>query len=517
MAGKRILMGSLKQVLLLRNLGTGKKTIARQTGVSKAAINEYLDVITRKGYVLQDLVQMEEPVLEGLFFNAKEIEEVAKYNLLKELFPSFAEELSEVGINRMFLWQEYKQTHPGGYGYSQFCYHYQQWSTANKTTLHIEQKPGDKVYIDFAGKKMAIVFPLTGEMREVETFVATLGFSGLTYVEFCESQAKEDFIHCAENALHYFGGVPLACVPDNLKSGVTKACRYAPHLAKDFEDMANHYNLAIVPARSRKPRDKAWVERMVNIIYTRIYAPLRHEAFHNIRSMNQARLPLLEKHNDMKMQDRDDSRRSLFDREESHLLSPLPKGRFELKSYLKLTAGTNYHVYLKREKHYYSVPHRYCGKRLDVLLTAKQVCIYYKGEQIAMHLKGISSSRYTTNPDHMPENHKYVLGLSPEKLIERGEQISPDVKLYIQAILNKPMYCEQAFKSCEGILAYVRKAGKERLIAACQRGIMFNTYTYSFIRNTITNGMDRADTPEDGDVQFTLPLHDNIRGSQEYK
>jgi hypothetical protein len=147
MAGKRIPMGSLKQILLLRNLGTGKKTIARQTGVSKVAINEYLAVITRKRYVLQDLIQLEEPVLEALFFNAKEIEEVARYNLLKELFPSFAEELNEVGVNRMFLWQEYKQTHPDGYGYSQFCYHYQQWATANKTTLHIEQKPGDKVYI----------------------------------------------------------------------------------------------------------------------------------------------------------------------------------------------------------------------------------------------------------------------------------------------------------------------------------------------------------------------------------
>lgn len=337
MAGTRITMSSLKQILLLRSLGTGKKTIAKQTGVSKITINEYFDQIVRKGYVLQDLIKMEEMALEVLFTDAKENEEIARYNILKELFPYFSEELQCTGVNRMVLWQEYKEKHPLGYGYSQFCYHYQQWTTSSRTSLHIEQKPGDKVYIDFAGKKLSIVDPNTGELKEVEMLVATLGFSGLTYFEFCNSQKKEDFLYCLENALHYFGGVPLACVPDNLKSGVTRASRYEPWIAKDLEDLANHYGLAIVPTRSRKPQDKAWVERMVNIIYSRAYAVLRNDVFHDIGSLNQARLPLLEKYNTMKMQDRDDSRRSLFEREEQHLLRPLPKGWFEIKTYLNLT------------------------------------------------------------------------------------------------------------------------------------------------------------------------------------
>jgi len=516
MAGKRITMSSLKQILLLRNLGTGKKTIAKQTGVSKITINEYFRQIERKGYVLQDIIQLEEPELEALFTNAKENDEIARYNVLKELFPYFSEELRRTGVNRMVLWQEYKAKHPWGYSYSQFCYHYQQWTTSNKTSLHIEQKPGDKVYVDFAGKKLSIVDRNTGEVKEVEMLVATLGYSGLTYIEFCPSQKKEDFLHCLENALQYFGGVPLACVPDNLKSGVTKASRYEPKIARDLEDLANHYGLAIVPTRSRKPQDKAWVERMVNIIYSRVYAVLRNEVFHTIGSLNQARLPLLEKHNTMKMQDRDDSRRSLFEREEQHFLRPLQKDRFEIKTYLNLTIGSNYHVYIKRYHHYYSAPYRYCHQRCKVICTATHVSIYLKGEQIAFHVRDYSSNRYTTNPDHMPEKDKHVIGLTPEKLLERGKQIGEEVRQYIQVILNRPRYIEQSFKSCEGILSYGRRAGNDRLIAACRRGIRFNEYTYGFIKNTISSHLDKVEEDQCPN-QFVLPLHENIRGAQNYQ
>ena len=267
MAGTRITMSSLKQILLLRNLGTGKNKIARITEVSKVTINDYLDQITRKGYVLQDLIQMDEPALEALFSNKRENDEILRYNDLKNLFPYFTEELGRVGVNRMVLWQEYKEKNPEGYSYSQFCYHFQKWNAGRKSSLHIEQKPGDKLYVDFAGKKFPIVDRVTGEVNEVEMLVATLGFSGLTYIEFCQSQKKEDFLYAVENALIYFGGVPQALVPDNLKSGVTKACRYEPRIARDLEDLANHYGIAIVPTRSREPQDKAWVERMVKFSF----------------------------------------------------------------------------------------------------------------------------------------------------------------------------------------------------------------------------------------------------------
>lgn len=517
MAGTRITMSTLKQILLLRNLGKGKKAIASQTGVSKTTINEYFDQIDSNGYVLADLVRLEEPVLEVLFTSTKEKDDKEQFNVLKEQFPYFSEELRRVGVNRMILWEEYKAKTPEGYGYSQFCYHYQQWSSSRKTSMHIEEKPADKMYVDFAGKKFPLVDRITGEIFEAEMFVCILGFSGLTYIEFCESQKKEDFLDCIENALHYFEGVPLACVPDNLKSAVTKACRYEPKIARDFEDLANHYGMAVVPTRSRKPRDKAGVERMVNIAYTRICARLRNEVFHDLGSLNQARLPLLEKHNSAQMQDRDDSRRSLFEREERHLLQPLPKDRFEIKCQAKLTLLTNYHVHLKREKQYYSAPYRFCGKRCIVIYTAKHLSIYLDGERIAFHLRSYPPQRYTTNPDHMPEKDKYVKGLSPETLIEKAEQVGPEVKHYIQMILNKPIYVQQAFRSCEGVLALGRKVGKERLIAACHRGIMINVYTWTFISNTIKNHIDMVEEESQQSSQLSLPFHENIRGSQNYK
>ena len=515
MAGTMITMSSLKQILLLRSLGTGKNKIAFSTGISKTTINGYLDQITRKGYILQDLIQMEEPALEALFTDARGHDEIQRFNELKEQFPYFMEELRRVGVNRMVLWQEYKEKYHSGYSYSQFCYHFQKWHASNKSSLHIEQKPGDKLYVDFAGKKFPIVDPNTGEVTEVEMLVATLGFSGLTYIEFCQSQKKEEFLYCIENALIYFGGVPLACVPDNLKSGVTKACRYEPKIAKDMEDLANHYGIAIVPTRSRKPQDKAWVERMVNIIYSRVYAVIRNKVFHTIHSLNQERLPLLEIHNALQMQDRDYSRRELFEREERQLLRPLPKDRYEIKYYLKLTLGSNTHVHIAREHHFYSAPHRFIGQRCKVIWSVRCVSIYLNGEQIAFHLRGTSSTRYTTNPDHLDKGKQYVLGLSPEKLLEKGRQVSPEVEQYLQAILNKPMYVEQAYKSCEGVLSFSRKVGKERLSAACRRGIRFHTYTFVFIKNTLGHHFDKIE--DQPSAQYTLPLHENIRGAENYK
>jgi hypothetical protein len=316
-----------------------------------------------------------------------------------------------------------------------------------------------------------------------------------------------------ENALIYFGGVPQALVPDNLKSGVTRSCRYEPRIARDMEDLANHYGIAIVPTRSREPQDKAWVERMVNIIYSRVYAALRNETLYDIHSANLAQKPLLEKHNGLKMQDRDYSRRELFDTQERHLLRPLPKTRYEIKHYLSLKLGGNNHVYIKRERQYYSAPYRFIGQSCTVIYTVRWVSIYLAGEQIAFHLR--SGKLYTTNPDHLPQEKRYMLDLNPETLLARGRKISPVVETYLQEILNKPVYIEQAYKSCEGVLSFARKVDHQRLIAACERGIQIRVFTYGFINNLLTHQIDKLQDQQP--LQYTLPLHDNIRGAEHYK
>ena len=248
-------MEVIKQIGILSKLGYGKKAIARQLNLSKNTVKSYLSK--------NDL--------------ATEQQKNSRRETLIDFFPYVKKELGRKGVTRQILWGEYRLKHPDGYSYGQFCEYLNGWLHNKDASLHIEQLPGDKLYLDFTGYKPSIVDPNTGEIREVEAFVSVLGFSGKTYVRACESQKKEDFLPSIVHSLNYYGGVPNVLVPDNLKSGVDKANHYEADINRDLLDLGNHYGMAILPTRSYKPRDKAWVERMVQIIYTRIFAPLRND------------------------------------------------------------------------------------------------------------------------------------------------------------------------------------------------------------------------------------------------
>ena len=301
MANKALTMEVISQIQLLNKLGYGKKAIARQLGISKNTVKGYLT----KG---EEIIPLQQSDRKETLFN---------------FFPYCEGELKLTGVTRQIIWGEYKAKYPNGYSYSHFCEYYNQWLCNKDVSLHIEQFPGDKLYVDFAGSKLSIADPYTGEIREVEVFIAVLGFSGKTYVRACESQSKEDFLDCLIRALNYFGGVPRVLVPDNLKSAVDKANQYEAEINRDLLDLGNHYGMAILPARSRKPRDKAWVERMVQIIYTRIFAPLRNEMFTNLDKLNEVILELLEDHNSLPLQGRKESRNDLFESEEKSFFSHL--------------------------------------------------------------------------------------------------------------------------------------------------------------------------------------------------
>ena len=266
MANRPIGMEVIEQIRIMNSQGLGKKAIARHLGISRNTVKEYL---------------LKQPTSE-----ASTNEPSRRLDELYNFFPYCKEELNRTGVTRQILWGEYKSKYPGGYGYSQFCEHFNRWNDRHKASLHIEQLAGDKMYVDFAGEKLSIADPTTGEIKEVEVFVSVLGYSGLTYVEACVSQKKEDFLPCITNALEYYAGVPKVLVPDNLKSAVDRANKYEPQINKDLLDLGNHYGLAIMPARSRKPKDKAWVERMVAIVYTRIFAPLRNQIFTTLQELN---------------------------------------------------------------------------------------------------------------------------------------------------------------------------------------------------------------------------------------
>jgi len=487
-------MEELKQIKLLNDLGIGKKTIARQLGISKNTVKEYL--------------------LKGQSDTTKETLASSRLSDCHSFLPYCKEELGRTGVTRQILWAEYKAKYPEGYGYSQFCEHFAQWMEKHHATLHIEQQPGDKMYIDFAGDKLSVVDPSTGEIQEMEVFVSVLGYSGLTYVKACPSQKKEDFLPCITDALEYYGGVPKVLVPDNLKSAVDKAALYEPEINRDMLDLGNHYNMAIMPARSRKPRDKAWVERMVAIIYNRIFAPLRNRIFTNLPELNEAILDLLDVHNNLAFQKRSESRRSLFENDEKQHLQPLAQQCYELKEYQKARVMKNSHVQLHKDRHYYSVPYKYIGQMAKIIYTHSHVSVYCNNERIAYHIRDYKAHKYTTVKEHLPSTHQFVSDWNPDKFTAWAARIDPIVEKYITKVLENKSYPEQTYRSCVGILSFDKKVGRDRLIAACARASEYGSYNYKVIEQIINNKLDRQ--PKD-DGQGILPMHDNIRGPQYYK
>lgn len=494
MANRPIGMEVLEQIKLMNSLGIGKKAIARQLGISRNTVKDYLSK--------QELSQ------------PKTEKDNNKLSELQSFFPYCKEELGRKGVTRQILWGEYRGKYPGGYGYSQFCEYYNRWDECHKATLHIEQHPGDKMYIDFTGSKLSVVDVLTGEIKEVEVFVSVLGYSGLTYVKACASQKKEDFLPCIVSALEYYGGVPKVLVPDNLKSAVDKASKYEPQINKDLLDLGNHYGLAIMPARSRKPTDKAWVERMVAIVYNRIFAPLRNQIFTNLQELNIAIAEQLEIHNSLPLQKRKENRWELFEQGEKVFLQAMPQQRYELKEYQQSKVMKNCHVQLHKDRHYYSVPYKHIGKMAKIIYTYSHVSIYCDRERVAYHIRNYKEHKYTTVKEHLPTTHQFVSDWNPDKFTGWAARIDPIVEAYIKKVLENKSYPEQTYRSCVGILSFEKKASRERLIAACQRASTYGVFNYKVIEQIINNKLDRQPTET---TQGTLPLHDNIRGAGYYK
>jgi transposase len=516
MAGKTIIMSKLKQIIRLRNEGIALQTIARAVSISRNTVKKYLRLIEVKGLDTVSMLQMEDNALEALL-DDPDPEEQERLAYLEELFPYFERELTRTGVTRWVLWGEYKQQYPAGFSYSRFCAHFSQWKRSRSATLFFEHEPGDKLFIDFTGKKLAVVDAATGQLTEVEIYVAILGFSQLTYVQAVTSQRKEDFIAATENALHFFGGVPKALVPDNLKSAVVKADKYEAELNAGFLDFANHYGTSVLPARSYKPRDKAHVERAVNIAYSRIFAPLRNQVFYSLKTLNAAIAELLAGHNNKSFQQRPVSRRTLFEQEEKQLLSPLPVERFELKKFKEVTVMKNGFIQLSEDKHYYSVPYRFIGCRVKVIYSVTQVSVFYNRERIAYHARSSKRYGHSIVHDHMSSSHQFVSEWNPDKFTGWAKAISPAVGDYITHILEAASYPEQAYRSCVGILSYEKKVGRPRLIQAVERATYFGAYNYTIIKKILQSGLDQLAFGEETLPGQTLPEHTNIRGAAAYK
>lgn len=508
-------MNKVRQILRLHTQGYKKLQIAEQTGVARNTLKKYLKEFTQSGLSFAEVNQLSDRDLEELFVKQEEKPVKEKLQTLFELFPTIDKELKRKGITRRILWKEYKETHPDGFGRSQFNSYYAAWKAQVNPSMRMEHKAGDKLYVDFAGEKLSIIDKQTGEIQEVEVFVAILGASQLTYVEAVMSQQKEDFIGACENALYYYGGVPAAIVPDNLKAAVTKSSKYEPVLNDTFADFAEHYSTTILPARAYRPRDKALVENAVKIIYSRIYTKLKNKEHYTLEELNTSIRAELEEHNHLTLTGRNYSRRQQFEEIERSTLQALPALRYELKKQIFVTVMKNGHVSLATDKHYYSVPYRFIGRKVKLMYSRHSVEVFYKYERIALHKRLKSPYNYTTDKDHLASSHRFVSDWTPERFLSWGASIHEDVRLYILKVLDRKQHPEQAYKSCVGILSMGKKAGNERLIKACQRALGYGIYNYKTIQTILEKGLE-DNTLEEAE-QLTMPLHDNIRGEEYYQ
>jgi len=513
MARKRINMKKIREIIRFKETSDmSERKIARALNISRPVVAQYIKDFNASGLTYEETEDMPDSRFLALFEKQRN-RRCPKYEGISKLFPYFVTELKKTGVTLMILWNEYQRKHPDGYSYSQFCYHFQVWRNASKVTMHIEHKAGDKMFVDYAGDKLVLV-DRKGKERSVEVFVAILGASQLTYAEASFSQKSEDWIRSNERAFIYCGGVTRAIVPDNLKSGVT-CNRYEPGINIMFDDFARHYQTVILPARIRRPQDKALVENAVNLVYQRIYAPLRNRAFYSLEELNEAMWDLLEQHNNTPFQRLKTSRRELFDNIEKQVLKFLPKERYVIKQCKELTVQFNYHVELREDRHYYSVPWQLKGKRVRVVYDDRNIAIYYDNVRIIQYKRNRSPNGYTTLHIHMPPHHRFYAQWSPERFIRWAQSIGDDVAEMIQVVLKSREHPEQAFKICMGILNLVKEHGPDRLNKACARALGFGFYSYKRIKNILDRGLEEEPLTESRELPVSS--HENIRGSQYYQ
>jgi transposase len=428
------------------------------------------------------------------------------------------QELKRKGVTLQLLWQEYKASYPEGLQYSQFCALYRQFTRKLGLALRQEHKAGEKLFVDFAGQTMPVMDPATREEQAAHIFVAVLGASNYTYAEATRSVDLPSWILAHVHAFEFFGGVPAMVVPDNLKAGVLRVCRYEPDLNPTYQEMAAHYGTVVIPARVKKPKDKAKVEGGVLIMERWILAALRNRTFLTLAELNGAIGELLVRLNDRPFKKLPGCRRLLFETLDRPALRPLPQSRYEYAEWKKARVNIDYH--LEVQGHYYSVPYVLVREQLDVRITQTTVEIFHKGKRIASHRRSFQKARHTTLAEHMPPSHQRYLEWTPSRLIHWAEGIGPATALVVQGILDSRPHPEQGFRSCLGILRLGKSYGPDRLEAACSRAITIGSFSYKSVESILKTGLDRRPLPVPGADQ-TDPSpsieHENIRGPHYYQ
>lgn len=508
-------MPKIREVLRLKHeAGLGARAIGRACGLSKSAVNNYVGLARIQGLGWPLPAEMDDVVLEARLKPA--LPSPAKFAPLN--YPDIHQELKFKSMTLALLWEEYRQVHVAdGYAYSQFCNLYRAWLGSQKRSMRQTHKAGEKLFLDYSGSTVPVVVNrLTGEIAQAQIFVAVLGASNYSYAEATWSQQLPDWISSQVRALEYFGGVPELLVPDNLKSAVSKACRYEPELNASTAEMVRHYGTAMLPARPYSPKDKAKVEGGVLLVQRWILARLRHQAFFSLGELNAAIRKLLEDLNQRPFKKMEGSRKSQFESVEKPALKPLPATRYEYARWTTAKVHIDYH--LEIEKHYYSVPHALVGQVVDIRMGASVVEVFQNQRRVASHPRCFHQKHgRSTQPDHMPMAHRKHMEWTPGRLLEWGNDIGPRTRDLVRHVLENRPHPEHGYRSCLGLLSLAKKYGRPRLEAACSRALMIKGPSYKSVKNILSIGLDRQPLPQAPvDDLFNLPDHDNLRGPEYY-
>ncbi len=512
-------MLQIRRILQLKAKGKSNRSIALELHVSRDTVSEYVRRINQLEKSCEELLKLSDEDLTSLVINEPAIvQQDQRFADMQERLSNLCDELQKPHATRMILWEEYRQQVPDGYSYTQFCEYLSRFLQTRKAVMKFEHEPAAVMMFDFAGDKLSLIDNHSGEVRQCPVLVCTLPFSGYTYIKALLSANRQQLLQALNDALYYFGGVPLSALTDNMKQIVKKSNRYEPTIDDLAEQWSLHYNTTLMAARVRKPRDKATVESHVNAIYNRVYAPLRNQEYYSIEQMNHLLWEGLEQFNARNFQRQDYSRRDRFVLHEKALLRPLPLDPFVPKNKITAKVQRNYHITLGEDRHHYSVPFRYISSQVQVIYDTDNVEIYAGNVRIACHKRNYTKNGYSTIADHMPSSHRHYLhtkGWDGEYFIDKASQIGESTLQSIRKILDQQIFVEQTYNTCLGVLRLGEKYGNDRLEAACLRANTASKVTYTILKNILEKNLDKV--PFQTDIFLNIPDHDNIRGEDSYK
>jgi transposase len=515
MPAERVSMRRVREILRLKyQCGASDRAIAVAIGVARSTVRLCLNRVAAAGLIWPLPVTLSEPGLEALLFAPVGGSRPGIRHRAEPDWTAIHHELRRPGVTLLLLWEEYRTIHTDGYGYSRWCELYRSWESRLSPTMRQAHPAGERLFVDYAGHTVDVVDGSTGELRPAQVFVAVLGASNYTYAEASWTQSLPDWIGSHVRALTFLDGVPRQIVPDNLRAGVLRANWHEPGINPTYRDLAAHYGTAILPTRVRKPRDKAKVEAGVLVVERWILARLRNQRFFSLTELNAAIATLVIDLNARPMRKLGVSRRQLFEQLDRPVLSALPAETYIYAEWRIRRVALDYHVDV--DGHYYSVPHRLLREQVEARVTARTIEIFHKGERVAVHLRGGARGRHTTLPEHMPQSHRRHAEWTIERIGQEATAIGAATASLTTLILRDKPHPEQGFRACLGILRLVRSYGRDRVEAACARGLEIGARSYGSVQSILQHGLDRQ-PPTASELRGELPLlHPNIRGSRYY-